>query len=71
MTRRRFSPRALRARRTQLGVSQKKLAQVLNVAPATVCDWENGRKTPANHRLPDLATSLFCLMDDLFEAVTE
>ncbi|MEU7574069.1 helix-turn-helix transcriptional regulator [Micromonospora sp. NPDC049240] len=71
MTKRRFSPSALRTRRTQLGVSQTQLAGALAVVPSAVCCWENGRKTPANHRLPDLASILFCSMDDLFEAVAE
>ncbi|MFG1892640.1 helix-turn-helix transcriptional regulator [Micromonospora zamorensis] len=71
MTRRRFSPNALRARRTRLGVNQTQLAGVLAVAPSTVCYWENGRKVPTIHRLPDLATALYCSMDDLFEVVAE
>lgn len=48
----------LRARRIERGFSQASLAEAVGVAPATVSDWEQGRRLPHADTRPALAENL-------------
>ena len=52
------SPSGLRAVRTQVGLSQEKLARVLCVNHATVSRWECGVRRPAHDLVPAVACAL-------------
>ena len=41
--------------RRKKGIQQKELALEIGVAPATVSDWEHGRKNPSGERLRKLS----------------
>lgn len=45
-----FSERVQTVRRRQ-GLNQREFARVLGVDPATIRDWERGRRTPQMHKL--------------------
>ena len=48
----------IRSEREKLGLTQKELAELLNVTPATVCQWEKGVTEPRERRLK-LLTLIF------------
>jgi transcriptional regulator with XRE-family HTH domain len=48
----------LKARREELGLDQLDVAQMLDVAQSSVCDWEKDRMRPQRRRLPMLAKVL-------------
>ena len=50
--------------RKQHNMTQKKLAELLNVTPATVSKWEVGSNYPADH-LPEIADIFDVTVDDL------
>lgn len=45
----------VRTLRMKKGIQQKELAIEIGVAPATVSDWEHGRKNPSGERLRKLS----------------
>ena len=45
----------VRTLRMKKGIQQKELALEIGVAPATVSDWEHGRKNPSGERLRKLS----------------
>ena len=53
--------------RIKANISQKNLADAMNVSPAVVCQWESGACMPRADKLPALAAALGCTVDDLFE----
>ena len=48
----------IKSEREKLGLSQKDLAELLDVTPATVCQWEKGVTEPRERRLK-LLTLIF------------
>ena len=48
----------IRARRLELGLDQLDVAQRLDVAQSSVCDWEKGNMRPGRARLPEIAKVL-------------
>jgi transcriptional regulator with XRE-family HTH domain len=40
------------------GLTQKKLAAIMDVRPSTVCAWEQGKYRPEADRIPELANHL-------------
>ena len=57
----------LRACRQRAGMRQEDLARNLHVVRSTVANWETGRALPAVTMLPDIAKTLGCSIDSLFE----
>lgn len=57
--------------RIKAGLSQKELAERLNVAQPSVHSWENGNADPKTDKLPALAAALGCSIDALFAEPTE
>jgi len=57
----------LRARRLAAHMTQAELAEKLNVSQGVVADWEAGRKYPTADKLPALAKTLRCKIDDLYD----
>lgn len=47
-------------------MTQRQLAAMIGVSPATVCFWVAGRRQPGAARLPLIAAALDCSIDDLF-----
>ena len=54
----------LKERRRKLQISQKGLAQILNVDRSTVAKWETGTM-PRADKLPAIARALNCSVDEL------
>lgn len=62
-------PERLRLMRMRRAISQKQLAERLNVAQQTVASWEIGTRYPAIDRLFDIARVLECRPAELVEEV--
>jgi transcriptional regulator with XRE-family HTH domain len=56
----------LKPRRIEAGLSQKQLAEMLQVTQAAVANWEAGTAYPRASQLPDLAKALSCTIDELY-----
>lgn len=52
--------------RKELGYTQERLAELLNVSPQAISKWENGRALPETALLPLLAKTLETNIDSLF-----
>jgi DNA-binding transcriptional regulator YiaG len=50
-----FSPSGIRKLRKKLGVSQKQLASLVGVSPATVVAWEGGKYRPRDGKVGELS----------------
>lgn len=48
-------------------MTQKELADKLNVDQTAVSQWERGEAMPRADKLPEIAKILGCTIDDLFE----
>lgn len=57
----------IKERRTELGLTQLKLALEVGVTPAIVYNWESGRATASTQNLRRLAKALDVSMEDLLE----
>lgn len=53
-------------KRKELGLTQEKLATMLNVSPKTISKWETNRGFPEVTMLPLLASALSMTTDELF-----
>jgi transcriptional regulator with XRE-family HTH domain len=53
--------------RMSKNMTQKNIADELNVERTTVAMWENGSALPRADKLPQLAKILDCTIDELFE----
>lgn len=56
----------LKALRMKCGLSQKQVADFLNVTPQSVSKWENGEALPSINYLPSLAQCLNCDINAFF-----
>lgn len=56
----------LRARRLAAHLTQAELAEKLGVTQGAVYSWEIGTKYPSADKLPLLASTLRCKIDDLY-----
>lgn len=52
--------------RERKGLSQKELADILNITQGAVSQWELGLSRPTSKILPELAKALGCTIDELF-----
>lgn len=57
----------LKNKRLQNNLSQKQVADYLNISHQSVSKWENGDALPSIEYLPGLAKCLKCNIDDFFE----
>lgn len=58
----------IRSLREREGLTQKYLAEQLNVEQSLISIWESGKNQPRADKLPVLAKVLNCKIDDLFES---
>ena len=58
---------ALRDLRTARGLSLRELGQAVGVTGQAVMRWENGTAWPSAQLLPELAKTLGCSIDELFD----
>lgn len=61
----------LKNRRLTCGLSQKQVADHLNITPQSVSKWENGDSLPSIEYLPKLAECLQCDINAFFEEVRD
>ena len=52
--------------REKLGMEQQELAKLINVSPAAISNWENGRARPDINLLPDICGALCITLYDLY-----
>lgn len=55
----------IRRRRMELGISQGRLAKIMNVTQGSISQWEKGRTHPRVESLPKLAFTLGMTVDEL------
>ena len=56
---------AIKQRRTQLGMKQNELAELIGVMPSAVSMWESGDRTPDSDCLKKLREVLGCTADEI------
>ncbi len=61
----------LKNRRLLCGLSQKQIADYLNITPQSVSKWENGDALPSIDYLPKLAECLDCDINTFFAPIQE
>ena len=47
------------------GLSQADVAEALGISSASVCQWETGKTMPDPRKLPKIAETLNCTVDEL------
>ncbi len=57
----------LKSIRLKQGLSQKKVADYLNISPQSISKWENDEAQPSVSFLPQLAECLGCEINDFFK----
>lgn len=57
--------------RLMRGLSQKQVADHLNVSPQSISKWEKGEALPSIEFLPKMAECLDCEINDLFAVIPE
>lgn len=60
---------ALREYRTKKGYTQKQIAEILEVVPSCVTQWESGVRKPDIVMLKRLTEVLGCTADDLLKTI--
>ena len=45
-------------------------AEILDVTPAAICQWETGKTMPKAEKLPEIAKAYGCTIDDLMKEDT-
>lgn len=59
----------LTTKRESIGISQKEVADRLDITPQMVCNWENGRCGPPNEKLEALAKILKISKNEFLENI--
>lgn len=60
---------SLQTLRKQLNLSQRELAQKLNVTQSAVAKWETGEVKPRSDKLLKISSVLDCSVDEILKAV--
>ena len=50
----------------KMGLTQVALASIIGVNQSTIADWEAGKKYPSADKLPLIAKTLNCTIDELY-----
>lgn len=58
--------KGLRVLRCKMGLTQTALAALLGVNQSTIADWESAKKYPSADKLPLIAKTLNCTIDELY-----
>ena len=58
--------KGLRQLRQMANLTQKQLAEQLNVSQSNIAMWETGAAMPSASKLPELADLLHCTIDALY-----
>ncbi len=58
--------RGLLTMRKAAGITQAELAAALGVSQTVVSDWESSKKYPSADKLPLIAKTLNCTIDELY-----
>ena len=53
-----MDPKEMRAKRQAKGLSQEKLARIIDVSYGTIASWENGKTTPSIGKAKVLSDAL-------------
>ena len=53
-------------KRLQVGITQRKLGEMIGTTGSAVAMWETGKRFPRADKLPQLASVLECTIDDLY-----
>ena len=53
--------------RQKASITQAQLAEKIGVRQSAVANWENGLANPSTDKLPAIAATLGCTIDDLFK----
>lgn len=61
-----FKELHIQKRRELLGITQEELADIMGVDGMTISRWERGERFPRGQRLPLLAKTLKCTINDLY-----
>lgn len=56
----------IKAKREAINISQDELGKAVGVTRSAIAMWETGKATPNANKLPLLAQTLKCNIDDLF-----
>lgn len=57
----------IRELRKRKGINQEKLAELIDVAPTTICNIENGKNYPSMINLKNLLNVLGCSFPEAFD----
>ncbi|MCI9331388.1 MAG: helix-turn-helix transcriptional regulator [Oscillibacter sp.] len=57
---------AIKAKRTQIGLSQTALAELLGVSQQAVAQWESDKAMPRKEAMVKLAALFNCTIDELY-----
>lgn len=57
---------AIKAKRTQIGLSQTALAELLGVSQQAVAQWESNKAMPRKEAMVKLATLFNCTIDEFY-----
>jgi len=57
--------------REQNNMSQQDLADILKINRSTIAKWETGEAFPRAEKLPDIARTLNCSIDELYTKPSE
>ena len=58
--------KGLKFMRLKRNLTQKKLAEIVNVSQSNIAMWETGAAMPGAAKLPELADALNCTIDALY-----
>nr|DAT30944.1 MAG TPA: helix-turn-helix domain protein [Caudoviricetes sp.] len=62
--------KGLREKRLAAGLSQRQLADIMQVTQGAIANWETGIAYPRASQLPALSKALNCTIDELYSAST-
>lgn len=57
-------------KRKSANLTMAQAAEILDVTPAAICQWETGKTMPKAEKLPEIAKAYGCTIDDLMKEDT-
>lgn len=52
-------------KRKSANLTMAQAAEILDVTPAAICQWETGKTMPKTEKLPEIAKAYNCTIDEL------